>query len=315
MPLLKVADRYFDDRPSCLYDFPKEHKETWCEFWKSLDGDHDKIIDFAKKAGVENPVEWAEELHRFLFDVFIGCPELAKKASKENFGKFLDTVAKEHEKNPKDKRWYLERGILPDDFAPCLKAAAELEKPSEAINHLNNHIVNFGNDLYSEFLLLKTKQSAELKSLASKLTKDAYDMERKVLGDKHPVSASIKVGATFKHKNFDDTAFECTGTQQQVTFYKINGTKKSIGTDYLLVFCKDASGNIHIFDDMWNLIPVNSSLDKDIKNKIEQHKGDNPDFKHIKESLIHALQQDPIDTKLVKELAEDLKLPLSDLGL
>jgi hypothetical protein len=435
MPLLKIADRYVDDKPRCLYDFPRSHKPLWEEFWRALDGDYDKILDFAKKGGVENPVEWLEELHRFLFDVFSGCPELVKKASADAFGKFINKIAEQHIKNPREKHWYLERGVLPDDFIDCLKEASKLETPKETILYLNNQIINFGTDLYSEFLLLKTKQSADIKALASKLTKDAYDIELAIVGDAHPVRSHIKLGSKFKHKNCGDVTFECTGTHIRSSTHRINGTKRIVAdTKYPVVFCKDDNDAPHAFDDVWNLIPVTAAtqvdpgildfvkrsleqytgplmgvgvpqqgnvitfdqgrdalfnnlnsayaaqdyntlindlsgalqvatrmtnisknhikddtsaaagdlykyygalvsvipqvindikknipvmakLDKNIKQLIEKHKGDNPIFKNFKEGLIHALQQDPIDMKLVKEFAADLKLPLKDLGL
>lgn len=317
MPLLKIADRFVDEKPRCLYDFPKAHKELWCEFWRANDGDYDKILNFAKRAGIENPVEWLEELHRFLFDVFCGCDELVKKASKDGFSGFLNKIADQHEKDPKEKRWYLDRGALPEDFVCWLKEAGKLEKPSEAISFLNNHIVNFGNDLYSEFLLLKTKQSSEIMSLASKMTKDAYDVEMQVLDEAvHPVRAHVVVGSLFKHKNFPGLEFECIDVNIPTSTNRINGTKRVIAnTKYPVVTCKDEEGGIHVFDDVWNLIPVKAKLDKSIKKLIMKHKGDNPDFQHIKEALVNALSQDEVDTKLVKELAEDLKLPLSDIGL
>ena len=206
--------------------------------------------------------------------------------------------------------------MLPDDFIEVLKEASKLETPKDTILYLNNQIINFGTDLYSEFLLLKTKQSADIKAFASKLTRDAYDMEMSVVGNKHPIKQHLQVGSKFKHKNCGDVTFVYTGERCNTSINRINGTKNiTIDSDHPVVFCKDAAGNACAFNDIWNLIPVVAKLDKNIKQLIEKHKGDNPIFKNFKEGLIHALQQDPIDMKLVKEFAADLKLPLKDLGI
>ena len=84
MPQLQAQQHSWGDQPLYnFYHFPDEHKKNWMKFWESMDGDMDKIMDFAKKADIDSPVEWFESLHKFLFDFFAGTPKLLKYASKK----------------------------------------------------------------------------------------------------------------------------------------------------------------------------------------------------------------------------------------
>lgn len=184
MPLLRVSQTHtcLNQPPRCLYEFAEEHRKGWCSFWKALDGDLDKILDFAKKAEVANPEEWYSELHRFLFDVFSGDYRLLKKAAKADFGGFISQIAENHVNDPKEDNWYFLKGLTYNKFLAMLEYAANIPVPHDAIANINSHVPGFGAKLYSEFLLSKTKHKSEIKSIASEINKKAYDLEKGLTG-------------------------------------------------------------------------------------------------------------------------------------
>lgn len=235
MPLLTAqSETYRAQPPRSLYTFVEAHKRGWKDFWESMDGDREKIVDFAEKADVEAPEEWYETLHRFLFDVYPSDP-MAKTAAAANFSKFLSNIAEAHIKEPKPRKWYTTRGITEDNFVSMMERAALLDDPTMAIKYLNSRIRDFGSDLYSEFLLAKATKK-EFKSIASKMNKKAYDIETKEGLD---INADIISGSKVCHSLWPGEVFEVLG--------KLSHEGKEV------IAVEDESGYCGFVFDKWNL--------------------------------------------------------------
>ena len=239
MPLYATAQKHKSlNQPTYgHYTFPHEHKCGWMEFWKAMDGDLDKIIDFAKKAEIESPTEWFESLHWFLFDTFYGNPAILKKASASSFQTFLKQVAENHTKNPKPKHWYTAHQITIDKFVRAMEAASEIQDTPQAISFINARIMALGSHLYAEYLLSKTKHFSDLKSVASSKNKEAYEMEKQALGAS-PL-ATLKVGEAVTHALHPGQSFPVL----QVFLDKDD-------VDSLVV---ESEGNVTAFEDVWNV--------------------------------------------------------------
>lgn len=254
MPLLKVAQSH-----SCLnqpvrnfYIFSPTHKAGWLKFWEEMDGDQDKILDFAKKAEIDNPKEWYEELHRFLFDFFAGNDKLLKSAAKKKFSDFLAQVAENHINDPKDKYWYFGKGLNPNEFIRVMEYAAEFSKPEEAIIYINARTPDYGAELYSEWLLSKTLNKNEFVSLASNLNKKAYLLENEVLGKDHFLR--IKIGSKISHAKFPGEEFTVKEVKRSV--HRVRRNKQIVarlvpGT--LQIIVEDEKGKVGHILDPWNI--------------------------------------------------------------
>ena len=175
MPLVKTA--YPKEQPvSGMYMFSEKNKEGWKNFWKEMNGDKDKIIKWAADAKIEMPEEWYLNLHLFLFDCYSG-ELLTKKAAAKSFNNFLKKAMENHINNPKDKRWYLSKGMTKRQFINMLQNAAEMEKPNSIIAYMNGKNPGLGYELYDEFILSLTGWKWETKKKASELAKKAYEIE------------------------------------------------------------------------------------------------------------------------------------------
>lgn len=211
MPLLTAQKHGLGtNTPFNFYHFPEEHKENWSAFWESNDGDLDKILDFAKKAGIERPAEWVDSLHRFLFDVFSGNPKLLKHASKGTFGTFLNKVVENHKKEPKDRNWYVVRGVTPDSFVAMLERAAEIKDTQHCVSFINARLKDMGFYLYSEFILSKTSEKSKIKSVASRLMRQSRNIIEDVTGQS--VLAHAEPGLNVSHKLFPGEVLEIVGS-------------------------------------------------------------------------------------------------------
>jgi hypothetical protein len=213
MPLLRVSAHPIPTAGS--YKFCKQHKELWNEFWEEMDGDMDKILDFAEKAGVDDPKEWFEELHRFLFDFFCGDPKILKNAAKKTFGSFISEVVKNHVNNPKCDWWYHTKGLSKQQFIKALEMAADFEDPKQAINHLNARMADFGAKLYSEFLLSLANKKAEIKSIASQKNQEAFKIEHEVFGKN--LLDNFQVGSIVGHSLFANSELEILEVEEPET--------------------------------------------------------------------------------------------------
>lgn len=226
--------------PYNFYHFPEEHKSNWKKFWEELEGDLDRIIDFADKSGVEDPCEWVESLHRFLFDTFIGDPKVFKKsAESKNFGSFLKEVAKNHQEDPKEKAWYLKRGISPRNFISMMERAAEIKDTRQAVAYINARVVDLGFYLYSEFILNKAPGKGKIKSIASDLNKRAFELEKAVLEEDR--IDKIKIGSSVKHSLFPKDVFMVTHIE------------KSASGNVEMLIVRDQNGRVSFIKDTWNL--------------------------------------------------------------
>ena len=242
MPMLTAQKHSWTKQPPYnFYHFPEEHKANWKNFWEEMDGDLDKIIEFADKSGVECPCEWAESLHRFLFDTFIGDPKVYKKtAESNNFGTFLKDVAKNHQDDPKDKSWYLIRGVSQRTFVATMERAADIKDVRQAVAYINARIKDLGFYLYSEFILNKAPGKGKIKSIASELNKKAYGLENEALEDNR--INYVKIGSTVKHALFPDDVFMVTHIEK----------KASGELDMLIV--RDQKGRVSFIQDFWNAL-------------------------------------------------------------
>ena len=240
MPLLTAQKHQWTGQPPYnFYHFPDEHRAGWQKFWEAMDGDFDKIIDFAKKADIECPKEWYESLHLFLFDIFAGNPKLLKCAANKSFGGFIGDVAKNHSDSPKQKDWYTVRGVTTRQFIAMLERAAEIKDVRQAVAFINARVKDLGFYLYSEFLLAKTEGKSALKSVASDLNKKAYEIECEVLGQS-PIEG-IEEGTVVKHSLFPSDNFMITDVVRDEN-------------DLLsVVVGRDSIGRVAFFSDLWNL--------------------------------------------------------------
>jgi hypothetical protein len=240
MPLLTAQKHQWTSQPPYnFYHFPEDHREGWSAFWESMDGDTDKVLDFAKKAGIEFPEEWFESLHKFLFDAYAGNPKLLRQSADKSFGGFLSDVAKNHQDNPKDKSWYTKRGVTKKQFIAMLERSAEISDPRQSVAYVNARVRDLGFYLYSEYMLSKTKGKSKIKSVASDLNKQAYEIECNVAGES--LLQNIKEGQPVRHAMYPDEPFLVTEAVQD-----------SSGKLKMLVV-RGASGNISFIKDLWNV--------------------------------------------------------------
>lgn len=204
-------------------------------FWKEMDGDKEKILEFAEKSEIENPEDWYEELHRFLFDFFSGDDRLLKKAAKKTFGEFLKQLAENHVNNPKEKMWYFKKGLKPKDFIRVMQFAAEMSEPRQAISYINARTPDFGAELYSEYILSKTPGKKEIQSIASDLNKKAYMLE--VQATKKTAFDIFAVGDVVSHSLFPNDEFTVVAVDKE---------------NEMLVLEDDKERESYVFD-LWNL--------------------------------------------------------------
>ena len=211
MPLLRIAQSHscLNQPPYCLYTFAEEQRKGWLEFWKDMEGDREKILDFAKKADVENPPEWFDSLHKFLFDFFSGDVKLLKNAAKKSFGEFLAQVAENHVNDPKPTDWYFLKGLRQRDFVRVLEYASMMPDPRGAIAYVNARTPEYGAKLYNEWLLSKTPQNKELKSIASDMNKKAYTLEKDATGK--DILSELTEETKVKHSAFPRELFTAVG--------------------------------------------------------------------------------------------------------
>jgi len=242
MPLLRISAHPIPTAGS--YTFCDQHKELWNTFWEEMDGDMDKILDFAEKAGIADPKEWYEELHRFLFDFFCGNPKILKKAAKQTFGAFISEVVKNHLNDPKCDWWYHTKGLSKKQFIKALEMAADFECPKQAINHLNARVPDFGAKLYSEYLLSLTQKKSEIKSIASQKNQEAFKIEHAVFGKN--LLDNFQVGSIVGHSLFANDEFEIVEVEESE-----NKTASTSSTPTFIA--KNKVGNICKILDIWNV--------------------------------------------------------------
>jgi hypothetical protein len=240
MPLLTAEKHQWTKQPPYnFYHFPDEHRAGWKVFWEEMDGDLDKILAFAKKAGIECPNEWYESLHRFLFLTFDGNVKLLKCGADTSFGTFLQKVRDNHFNNPKNKQWYTVRGITQNNFIAMLERAADIKDVRQVVAFVNARVKDLGFYLYSEFLLSKTKGKSEIKSVASNLNKKAYKLEREAIG--HSPLEELESGNIIRHSLFPKDEFEITEIVKDED-EKIN-----------MLVTKDKNERIAFIVDLWNV--------------------------------------------------------------
>lgn len=241
MPMLTAQKHQWTKQPPYnFYHFPNEHKAAWATFWDQMDGDLDKVIEFADKAGIECPCEWVESLHRFLFDSFVGNPKVFKRhAASEKFGTFLKELAKNHQEEPKDKDWYLKKGVSARDFVAIMERAAEIKDVRQAVAYINARVLDLGFHLYSEFILNKAPGKKSFKSIASTLNKKAYEAEKAALGEL-PTDRLV-VGNSFSHRLFPNDKF------------LVVDVEKTASGDMKLITARDQNGHVSFICDFWNV--------------------------------------------------------------
>ena len=242
MPLLTAEKHQWTKQPPYnFYHFPDEHRVGWQTFWEEMNGDIDKILAFAKKAGIECPQEWYESLHRFLFLTFDGNVKLLKTSADTSFGTFLQKIRDNHSNNPKNKQWYTVRGITQNNFIAMLERAVDIKDIRQAVAFVNARVKDLGFGLYSEFLLSKTKAKSEIKSVASDLNKKAYKLEVEAIG--HSPLESLADGDIIRHSLFpeDEDEFEITEV--------VRDEKANIE----MFVTRDKQGRIAFITDFWNV--------------------------------------------------------------
>lgn len=246
MPMVKTAQRGSHLRPGLddYYVFPEQHKGNWARFYESMDGDQEKILAWADKAGIEHPKAWFESLHRFLFDIYTGTPAMLKKAAKENFGSFLKEVHSNHLKNPKPVTWYRAQGITPQRFIDVMSEAAEIKQIEQAIAYVNARIMNLGYYLYAEYLLSKTDEAKKLRSVASQRNHEAYDLECLTFG-KSPL-VGIKEGDFVTHAFKDGLKLAV----ERIVWEDPDQSSISV------IVARDKHKTPYIISDIWNLRKV-----------------------------------------------------------
>jgi len=243
MPLLTAEKHQWTKQPPYnFYHFPDEHRAGWEVFWEEMDGDLDKILEFAKKAKIESPNEWFESLHRFLFDTFSGNVKLLKVGADTSFGTFLGKVTKVHKDKPKGKQWYTVRGITKNKFIAMLERASDINDVRQAVAFMNARVKDLGFFLYSEFILSKTKGKSELKSVASNLNFQAYELEYRTLGK--TLLSSVSAGSKINHCMFPGEVFEVMDVSYEPSIAR---DKPS------MIVASDTAGRIAFITDVWNV--------------------------------------------------------------
>lgn len=216
MALLSVkaqARSFSEVRPYTTYDFHNKHKTGWMNFWKEMGGDKEKILSFAKEAKISSPEVWYQELHKFLFDFYSGDVSLMKVAAKtDTFSAFLAEIVKNHITNPKDKNWYLKKGINEKTFIRIMETASLMENPDMSIAYIDARMRDCGNYIYSEFLLSKAGELEEKMSLVSSKNKQAYEIEKEVMRDKMP---KFVAGDVVSHALYPIEQFEVVSTDDK----------------------------------------------------------------------------------------------------
>lgn len=295
MPLLTAQKHQWTYQPPYnFYHFPEEHRIGWQTFWEEMGGDIDKILDFARAAKIDSPEEWFESLHIFLFSTFSGNPKLLKTAAKKDFGGFLQTVIKNHQDNPKQKQWYTVRGVTRDGFIAVLERAADIKDLRQAVAFINARVKDLGFHLYSEFILAQTSARSKIKSVASDLNKQAYEIECEVLG-KSPLEG-IAENVVVAHALFPEDRFVITDV--------IRNDDSSL----LLLVAKDLNGKVAFIPDLWNVTQLTytaqqSYSDPDVSalmdiedydafiNALEMQTQQNPGLVGQRETIIQQWQQ------------------------
>jgi hypothetical protein len=300
MPLLTAEKHQWTKQPPYnFYHFPEEHRAGWQTFWEEMDGDLDKILEFAKKASIECPNEWFESLHRFLFLTFAGNAKLLKSGADTSFGTFLGKIRDNHSNNPKNKQWYTVRGITQNNFIAMLERASEIKDVRQVVAFINARVKDLGFYLYSEFLLSKTKGKSEIKSVASDFNKKAYKLEKKALG-RSPLDALV-AGNEISHSLFPEDTFEVTEVVRDAS------------NEITMLVTRDSQNRVAFIADLWNVAQMEQALqpigqpdtavDPDISgllqvedynefiNALEQQTQQNPNLIHQRETLIQQWQQ------------------------
>ena len=255
MPLLRVSQKHtcFELKEYNAYKFNDKQKPMWLEFWKEMGGDLDKILEFAEKSEVDNPVEWTNDLHKFLFDFFSGSEKLLKQAAKKDFSAFLAQVAENHINDPKEKYWYFKKGLKIRDFISVMENASIFDKPKEAVCYINARTPDYGAELYSEWLLSKAINKKDLVSVASDLNKKAYRLEEEITG--RTILDTVKVdGSTkLKHSRFPNNELTVVGVHKAALKISANGDCED--KSYMVI--KDEKGKTGYIFDPWNVKIVN----------------------------------------------------------
>jgi len=240
MPLLTAEKHQWTKQPPYnFYHFPDEHRAGWQVFWEEMDGDIDKILEFAKKADIECPNEWYESLHRFLFLTFDGNVKLLKCGADTSFGTFIQKIRDSHFNNPKNKQWYTVRGITQNNFIAMLERAVDIKDVRQAVAFVNARVKDMGFFLYSEFVLSKTKGKSEIKSVASHLNKKAYKLEMEAMG--HSPLEVLKDGDIIRHSLFPEDEFE------------ISEIVRDENKEIEMLVTLDKQGRVAFVTDLWNV--------------------------------------------------------------
>jgi hypothetical protein len=240
MPLLTAQKHQWTKQPPYnFYHFPEEHRAGWTIFWEEMDGDLEKIAEFAEKSDVECPCEWLESLHRFLFGTFSGESKLMKTAAEGGFPAFVKQTIKNHKDDPKERDWYSVRGITHDKFLGMLERAAEIIDPRQSVAFINARVKDLGFFLYSEFVLAKTKGKSEIKSIASDLNKKAYNLESTVLGES-PING-LNPGTTVLNALLPGE------------FFMVTEVVRTASDDIESLVTRDTKGKVAFMKDLWNV--------------------------------------------------------------
>jgi len=243
MPLLTAEKHQWTKQPPYnFYHFPDEHLAGWKVFWEEMDGDIDKILEFAKKADIECPNEWYESLHRFLFLTFDGNVKLLKCGADTSFGSFIQKVRDNHSNNPKNKQWYTVRGITQTNFIAMLERAADIKDLRQAVAFVNARVKDMGFYLYSEFILSKTKGKSEIKSVASNINKKAYELETEARG--YPPINEFKNGGIVRHSLFPEEEFS------------ISEIVRDANDEIEMLVTVDTIGRVAFITDFWNIVQI-----------------------------------------------------------
>ena len=304
MPLLTAEKHQWTSQPPYnFYHFPDEHRAGWKVFWKEMDGDLDKILEFAKKADIECPKEWYESLHRFLFLTFDGNVKLLKCGADTSFGTFLQKVRDNHFNNPKQNQWYTVRGITQNNFIAMMERAADIKDVRQSVAFVNARVKDLGFYLYSEFVLSKTKGKSEIKSVASNLNKKAYKLEVAAIG--HSPLSGLAAGDTVHHSLFPEDEFE------------ISEVVRDKNDEIEMLVMLDKQGRVAFAADLWNVValspiaptgepaalPVDTATDPDVPgllqiedynefiNALELQTQQNKNLVNQRETIIQLWQQ------------------------
>jgi hypothetical protein len=238
MPLFKISGKHLEIPVHGLYTFAEEHKEDWHKFWINMQGDIDKILDFAKDLGIESPKDWLEELHRFLFDIFSGSYRMITASNNLTFNQFLKGIIENHKKSPKTHYWYACHDTDLNGFIKIFEIASEFDDYKEAINHINARIRDFGSKVFNEWVLTKAKESGEIKSIATNKIKEMNKLERTIFG-----ARNFKIGEKINYFGFNDSLEITEICMEPITKISFKDLKMCTNKNYLL--CKDSLGLLH----------------------------------------------------------------------